>query len=174
MCPDATASDDSGGELVAAAGTFILGLIIVPNDHETSRYAWLSTAAWVTTTAVCKGTCVWGRVDHCRQSWVDSPVVNCRVAAPYHVQYSVTTSRAVGLLNSNKRISKILVVNLKFNLVTCLLHYAKHTLLWCQASMMRLKDVTVTSLCYIYGWPQLTGQLFFLGTFNYSKITGSL
>ena len=91
---DATASDDSSGELVAAAADAfdLLSAVkhihskfnkIAKRPHQTDRYAWLSTAAWVTTTAVCEGTCV--GVDHCRQSWVDSPVVNCHAAVPSHV-----------------------------------------------------------------------------------------
>ena len=91
---DPVTSDDSGGKLVAvAADTFDLLSAVrhvhsrfnnsTNEPHETGRYAWLSMAAWVAMMAVCEGTCV--GVDHCHQSWVDSPVVICCAAVPYHV-----------------------------------------------------------------------------------------
>jgi len=47
------------------------------------------------------------------------------------------------------------------------LHYAFE---WRQSDV---SDVILLRVC-LYAWPQLTGQPFFLGTFNYSKTTGGL
>ena len=64
---DAATSDDSGGEPVAAAAdAFDLSSAVkhihsrfnnsAKWPHRTNRYAWLSMAAWTTTTAVCGGS----------------------------------------------------------------------------------------------------------------------
>jgi len=40
---------------------------------------------------------MWG-IDHCRQSWVDSPVVNCHAAVPYHVvQCQIAAGKLVAI-----------------------------------------------------------------------------
>ena len=73
-------------------------------SHETYRYAWLSTAAWVTIMAMCEGMCV--GVDHCCRSWVDSPVVNCHAAVPYHVvQRHTVAEKLVAIRHCSKMLS---------------------------------------------------------------------
>jgi len=139
----AAASDDSAANRLQLqqmplicrwqSNGFILDLIIVPNDHMRPPWQICST------TEHC---CVsdddgraWGHV--CggkslpRQSWVDSPVVNCHAAVRYHVvQCHIAADELVAIRHCSYTLSSSSVITvfknfLRFNLVICLLHYAK-------------------------------------------------